>query len=146
MKNFFLNPKFKLFLAALGTLDASYLTWEHFAKQSVFCLSANSCDRVLASAYATIGALPVSAVGVLYYGLLLALAIYLLVSKDNRVATLLFYITAAGLAMSVLFVGLQIFVIHAICYYCMFSALTTLLLFTASFMSVRELEVARQEA
>ena len=145
MKQFFTNPKFKLFLSALGLADASYLTYEHFAKASVFCISADSCDKVLSSAYATLGSLPLSVIGVLYYGLILALSVYFMISHEEKIAVLLFYVTSAGLAMSAIFVGLQIFVIHAICYWCMLSAITTTLLFITSLMSVREFEAEPQK-
>ena len=145
LKNFLLNPKVRLFFSALGALDASYLTWEHFAKASVFCLTANSCDSVLSSAYATIGSLPVSALGILYYGILFALSVYFFRSHDERVAPIFFYMTSAGLAASAIFVFLQFFVIHAICPYCMLSAATTLILFSAGLIQLRVLEAEPQK-
>lgn len=67
--------------------------------------------------------------GVFYYLTMLALAVTFLDRRDKRVLRLASWLSIAGLVASVVFVALQLFVIEAVCLYCMGSALTSTLLF-----------------
>ncbi len=135
-------------LALLGFADASYLTADHYIKLPLPCSLTGGCDRVLGSQYATIGAIPISLIGVLYYLTLLAIAAYLLsVETPEAVpAKTALGITGVGLAVSLFLLYLQIFVIHALCMYCLGSATLSLLLFTVSILLVRRLRVREGNA
>lgn len=136
-------------IAYIGFLDAMYLTAEHYSGAGLTCVIFKGCDQVASSSYSEMFGLPVALYGVLYYlGILFVSLLYLDLSRDHvrpldakiiRITKLLspkfwpFY-TLIGFVMSVRFVYLQLFVIKAICTYCMFSALTSTLLFVLGAM------------
>ena len=73
-----------LVLSFLGLIDAAYLTITHYEDASVVCLLINSCDQVLQSSYATIGSVPVSLLGVVYYLGILILSLISFMKKDEK--------------------------------------------------------------
>lgn len=124
-----------LVLSIVGLSDATYLTIEHYKSLSVGCLAGNDCDRVLASVYSTIGNIPVALLGFFYYLVIFAsITAYFYFKQKNQPASeqiLDFAVrfTLIGFIASLWFVYLQLFVIHAICAYCMISAITSTTLF-----------------
>ena len=119
-----------LFLSAVGFLDATYLTVEHYRGITPPC-SFRGCETVLASRYNEFFGVPVALFGALYYLTLIILSIAYLDSNKISLLKYASYCTPAGLLASGYFVYLQLFVIHAICQYCMLSAGTSTLLFIA---------------
>lgn len=100
-------------LAGIGV--AGYLTWAHFADQSVICVQGGGCEKVQESSYSEIAGIPVAVLGLASYLTVLALLVW-----DAPVARL----SAATLAIvGVLFgaylVVVQLFVIDAVCVWCM---------------------------
>ena len=126
-------------LAFLGFADSVYLAAEHYFSIPLPCSLANGCEKVLTSAYSTVGPIPLALFGVAFYLGILALALYLYAAPTfNRTgARLLFAGTVIGLIMSAAFVSIQAFLIHAYCLYCLGSALDTLLLFAAGVWLLR---------
>ncbi len=122
-------------LSFLGFADAAYLTADHYISLPLPCaVSGGGCETVLTSQYATVWSVPVSILGILYYLLILFLAIYIYTSDRplRGAATTILAVTTAGLIASCFFFYLQVAVIHSICLYCLGSALTTVLLFISS--------------
>jgi uncharacterized membrane protein len=103
-------------LAALAGIGvAGYLTWAHFADESVICVQGGGCEEVQESSYSEIAGVPVAALGLASYVTMLALLVW-----DAPLARL----SAATLALvGVLFSGylviVQLFVIDAVCIWCM---------------------------
>ena len=115
-------------LSAIGLLDATYLTVKHYLGGIPPC-TLRGCEVVLTSAYNTIAGVPVALLGVLYYVTILLLSLAYLVSKKEAILRYAAHLTPAGFLASAYFVYLQLFVIKAICLYCMASAATSTLLF-----------------
>ena len=114
-------------LSLMGLADAIYLTVEHLAGRAVQCTITSGCEEVLTSAYATVGPVPLAALGALAYFSVFSLAI--LAIFGNRLAgNLLPYVVGLMLAVSVYLFILQAFVLHAFCQFCLLSAAATLLL------------------
>ncbi len=116
-------------LAAIGLVDASYLTWQHYVNAIPPC-TIHGCETVLTSKYATIGPIPVALLGALYYAAMVGMAILIRLGK-TRWWTLLTVTVSFGLAFTAVLVYLQGWVIHAWCQYCLVSAATTTLLFVS---------------
>lgn len=127
-------------LATAGFLDSGYLTWKHYSNTSVICRVFEGCDRVLASAYATIGNTPVALFGVFYYGFLLYLLAVYLVYKNPMFLKSFAVFSLVGFLASLWFLYLQIFVIQAFCFYCLVSAVTATGLFILSLVFLFELK------
>jgi uncharacterized membrane protein len=103
-------------LAALaGTAIAGYLTWAHYADASVICVAGGSCEAVQSSSYAKVAGVPVAVMGLAAYGTVLALLVW-----DAPVARLgAATIALAGLLFSMYLLVVQLFVIDAICVWCL---------------------------
>lgn len=115
-------------LAFLGFLDASYLTIKHYTGENVACTT-TGCETVLNSQYAAMFGVPLALFGGVYYLTLLVLGVIYLDGKKTLPVKLALLVVVLGILFSLYLVYLQFFVIHAVCWYCMGSAVTTLLLF-----------------
>ena len=101
-------------VALAGVGVAGYLTWAHYSNATVVCVRGGGCETVQQSSYAEIAGVPVALLGLLFYS-----AVTALIASDSGNARL----GAATLAcIGVLFSGyllvLQLFVIHALCIWC----------------------------
>jgi uncharacterized membrane protein len=114
-------------LSLVGLADAIYLTVEHLAGRAVRCTITSGCEEVLTSSYATIGGVPLAALGALAYFTVFSLAI-LVVFNNQTARTLLFYIVVLMLAFTIWLFIVQAFVLHAFCQFCLLSGAVTLLL------------------
>lgn len=108
--------RFAAALAALaGAAVAGYLTWAHYADASVICVAGGSCESVQSSSYATIARVPVAALGLGAYGTILVLVVW-----DQPVARLAAAtIALVGLLFSTYLLVVQLFVIDAVCVWCL---------------------------
>ncbi len=127
-----------LISAVVGFGDALYLTLTHYQQVIPPC-SFGSCEAVLTSRFATLGGVPISLVGLAGYALI---AFLLLLYIDRRWAKVLRVVAILALAsfvVSIVLVALQLFVLKAICLYCMVSAICdiALFLFTIPFWKSR---------
>jgi uncharacterized membrane protein len=113
--------------------DAFYVANASYTGQPLRELVIQGANTVLSSPHARIFGLPLSYFGLVYYSYLLGLAALLAydpLSRGLRLGALLY--TAMGLAASIYFMYLQITYIHAVCIYCLISAVLTLLLVTVA--------------
>ena len=115
-------------LSLVGLFDASYLTYAHYTKSSIACVLAEGCDIVTPSPYAEIYGVPLAVFGIVFYLTVLMVTCLYLRYRDRRSLFVLVGVTSIGFLASVYFVYLQLFIILAICTYCMVSAATTTLL------------------
>ena len=122
-------------IAAIGFIDATYLTINHFQNGTPPCFI-GSCEVVLTSAYSVMFGVPVALLGGLYYlFILICLGVYIesqTAIRKNRALTIGLSVSIIGLGMSLYFLYVQAFVLHAFCQYCLASALTSTLLFIVS--------------
>ncbi|MBI5912936.1 vitamin K epoxide reductase family protein [Candidatus Azambacteria bacterium] len=115
-------------VSSIGLLDAAYLTIKHYRGGVPPC-TIHGCEVVLTSAQSEIAGVPVALLGALYYAAIFLLSLAYVISKKEKVLRHAAYITPAGFIASAYFVYLQLFVINAICLYCMASATTSTMLF-----------------
>lgn len=122
---------FLLILAIIGLIDASYLTYEHFSGIIPPC-STNllflDCGKVLTSSYSMIGNIPLSLLGMIHYFVLFFL-IMMNIIKKGKWYTLVVIQAGIGLLVSLYLIYLQVFTIHSFCFYCMISAINSIVLF-----------------
>lgn len=117
-----------LCVALIGFSDATFLAVEHFQGRVPPCSVLKGCERVTTSQYATIGPIPVALLGSLYYLIFIIGSIAFLDTKRTGILRSLAFLSLAGIVASGFFVYLQLAVLHAICIYCMASAVTSTLL------------------
>lgn len=127
------TPKWLVWLLVLfsfaGFLDASYLAVKHYLGTPVNCSIFAGCEIVTTSQYAAIWGIPVALLGAIYYLTVFLLVIAYIDTKKERILYFAAYLTPIGLLASFWFLYLQLFVIKALCLYCLISAFTSTILF-----------------
>jgi uncharacterized membrane protein len=108
-----------LVLAVLGLLISAYLTWTHFAGLAPICTGGGEgCETVQSSRYAVLLGVPVALLGLIAYGgLIISAALW-----GQAGIYLGFLISLIGTLFSAYLTYLEIFVIGALCQWCLASA------------------------
>jgi uncharacterized membrane protein len=133
-----------IILAAIGFADATYLTVEYFAGTPVTCSILKGCEQVTTSHYSLFFGQPVALLGSLYYLSILILTAIYFQTRQKSFFLLANILTFFGFLISLRFVYLQVFVIRALCIYCMTSAGTSTLLFILSLVSLKKKKLTDQ--
>jgi uncharacterized membrane protein len=101
-------------VALVGVGIAAYLTWAHYAGATLVCVRGGGCETVQHSSYSEIAAIPVALLGLVSYA-----TIVLLLGWDSPNARMGAAVLAlVGLLFSAYLLVLQLFVIHALCIWC----------------------------
>ncbi len=128
-------------LAILGAADAVYLLVYKLSGNSQMCLGSGGCHDVNFSSYSEIYGIPVSVFGIAAF---LAILCILVLEKQLKVAEkngplVIFGICLGGVAFTAYLTYLEVYVIHAICPFCVASAvLIGLLLILAIIRLVKQ--------
>jgi uncharacterized membrane protein len=102
-------------VAVAGLAVAGYLTWVHFDDAALVCVAGGGCETVQESEYAEVAGVPVALLGLGAYA-----AILVLVAWDSPTARLgAAMLALVGLVFSLYLLALQLFVIDAICIWCL---------------------------
>jgi uncharacterized membrane protein len=128
-------------LALVGLFVALYLTLYKIGVIGELVCAAGSCETVQTSRWAIFLGAPVAAWGVGYYVVVLAMAIAGTTERweDSRGLSLaMLLLTGWGALFSLWLTWLELFVIHAICQWCVGSATIAVALFIVSLLDWRE--------
>lgn len=111
-----------LSLAGLGV--AAYLTIAYFSGASLACGNVGNCDYVTSSDYAKLLGIPISPLGFATYSALLlgSLAIVALEEPPALLRWGVLALAVVGVGFSIYLTIIELFVLHAICVYCVASA------------------------
>lgn len=133
-------------LALVGVLLSAYLTLHQLGFTGpLACGGSDECDRVQASRWAWIVGVPVAAVGLGGYLVILAAALWGVQRPDDpRPRRWLAALATAGVAFTAYLSALEAFVIHAWCRWCLASAALILLIFGLSLVGMRRSSMASQ--
>lgn len=115
-----------LILSLAGFFDSSYLTILHYEHIIPPCTIALGCEKVLTSQYATIFGIPLGVFGALFF---LTLIVFLLLGFMKYFKLLIL----AGVAVSLILLYLQAFVLHAYCQYCLLIEAIIITMFILNF-------------
>jgi len=114
-------------LALVGFFLALYLWLHQIGVGGELKCGTGGCDTVQASRWARVLGIPVAAYGVVGYAAILAVALAALqpaALERRRPALLLAALATGGVLFSAWLTYLELFVIHAICRWCVGSAVT----------------------
>ncbi len=111
-----------LFLSVAGFFNASYLTVLHYKNVIPPCNIAKGCETVLTSQFSTIAGIPIALIGSLFF---LTLIFLLLLGFFKYFKVLIL----AGVVVSIILFGIQAFILHAFCQYCLLSEVIILAIF-----------------
>jgi protein-disulfide isomerase/rhodanese-related sulfurtransferase/uncharacterized membrane protein len=124
-------------LSLIGLFDSVYLLWEYTSPAHPMVCMGGGCDAVRASAYSHIVGLPVPIFGIFMYGFLVLL-LFLYPLLPTSIARLtqhgVMLISGAAFVFSIYLTGLEAFVIHSWCVWCVLSALLVTGIFILSLM------------
>ncbi len=120
-----------IFTAMLGWVASIILTAIHFWVIPIIPSGAELRGPmlVITSSWAYVGPIPLATIGAIYYVVMIALGSLWLSTKSETIERILLPVTAFGFVASLGFVYLQLYVIEAICPFCMVSAAATTILF-----------------
>jgi uncharacterized membrane protein len=128
-----------LLLAALGLVDAGYLTWIKLTGRAVACSNVGSCEAVNNSRFSVIQGIPIALFGVGAY-----LVILILLGLERRdstagetIRTAVFGLTLVGTLYSAYLTYIELGILRAICPYCLASAVIMTALFVLSIARFR---------
>lgn len=122
-------------LAVIGIGIGTYLTYTHYAKLNVLCLSSGGCETVQHSSYSKLAGIPVATLGLAgYIGILISLWI-----RGELGRMIGFGLALIGFLFSMYLTYREGFTIHAWCQWCLSSAfLMTLLMILTAVRAIRD--------
>jgi len=132
-------------ISLVGLFVAMYLWLYKLGVLGQLSCSIGSCETVNTSKWATLLGQPVALWGVCFYVAMLAVAVLGTLERferDRRIAVALMVMTSGGVLFSGWLTYLELAVIHAICQWCVVSAVLVLVMFA---LSVAELKAGSQE-
>jgi uncharacterized membrane protein len=119
-------------VALVGLFVALYLWMYKAGFIGTLACGAGECETVQLSRWATLLALPVAAWGIGFYAVVFLVA-FLLVqerwAESRNLSLALLFLTGWGVVFSAWLTYLELFVIHAICRWCVVSAVIAIALF-----------------
>jgi uncharacterized membrane protein len=112
-------------ITLIGLGVASYLTYVHYAGIKPACTAGESCTKVQTSIYSELAGVPVALIGLIGYVAIMA-SLLAPENENTRLATVAF--TVVGFGFSAYLTYRELFSIHAICEWCVSSAIIMTLL------------------
>jgi uncharacterized membrane protein/thiol-disulfide isomerase/thioredoxin len=118
-------------LAVLGLIVAGYMAYIEITRVEAVCGPVGECNVVQTSQYAQIAGIPVAVLGLVFY---LATLVLWAVQRSGAgrwaqpAALILLGASLFGVVFSIYLTLLELFVIHAVCMWCLSSALITTLI------------------
>ena len=128
-------------LALAGVFLAVYLLLYKLGMIGELTCSVGSCEKVNTSKWATFLGLPVAAWGVGWYIAMFVLAVVATGDRywdSPQVSLLMLGVAGVGLLFSTYLTYLELYVIHAICQWCVVSAVIVLVIFVFCALDYRE--------
>ena len=126
--------------SGLGIVVSGYLVSKRFTGGSLACTRWAQCDVVNNSVYSQLFGVPVSVIGLAGYLLLLGLALTALRtngSPQHRILLVSFVLSLGGVGFSAYLTYLEIYVIEALCAWCIASAVIITVLAVVDAIGVR---------
>lgn len=123
-------PLLFIVFSFLGILDAGYITYEKINNVIPPCSARFQCGTVLQSEWASIGPIPLSVLGLVFYltVFFFSLVAYFDIQEINilgvtlRTQNILFGMSILGFIFSLYLISIMAFILQAWCFYCLVSA------------------------
>lgn len=117
-----LSNRLTFILSLMGLFVSSFLLYEYSLQGPVACLIGTGCDTVRTSQYSSFLGISIPILGVLFY---LVMAMFSVVQAQKTLNNLLFQvkllISLVGVGFGTYLTFLEVFVIKAICFWCILS-------------------------
>jgi uncharacterized membrane protein len=126
-------------VSAAGIGVAGYLTYVHYQPHALICTTGGGCETVQDSKYAVLAGIPIAIFGLAAWIVALALTLW----NSELARTLTVALALAALAFAAYLVILQLFVIDAVCVWCMANDVVLIPLFAVlALLRLRTAETA----
>lgn len=133
-------------LALVGLVDAAILTIEHYTRKGLPCTFTGGCERVLTSRFSEVAGQPIALLGVVFYGVVLYMVVHSIINREPLPKKILLAWSSVGFVSSLGLTFIQAFIIKAWCQYCLFSALTSTLIFIFAIIYWRKNHIKKEQS
>lgn len=116
-----LSNRIIFILSLLGLGVASFLFYEYQISGSIVCPTGQGCDVVRASPYSSFFGISIPILGIIFYLTMAMLSVLRTQAFSIRIHTLQLMIAGVGVGFGIYLTYLEIFVIKAICFWCVLS-------------------------
>ncbi|MHB8459652.1 MAG: vitamin K epoxide reductase family protein [Candidatus Limnocylindrales bacterium] len=123
--------------AAIGLVVALYLAATKLAGEPPVCGPLRGCETVASSSYSAVAGIPVAVFGVAFSVALLPLGARWWRTGDRRALLATYGLALLGCFVVAALTYLELFVIHAICIYCLVYAVTVVAVFALAAREIR---------
>jgi uncharacterized membrane protein len=132
-----------LVASIIGFIDSAYLVYVKLSHAIIYCTPGlGDCATVQSSQWSTIWGIPIAIFGAIAY--LSLIGLYLFEKKIKILSKysdyLIFGISFFGFVYSMFLTYLEFFVIHALCQWCVLSALFMTLIFITTIVRLKDLQ------
>ena len=118
-----------LVLAIIGFGVATYLSIVHYTHNEIACNGLGDCEYVNSSKYAEVAGVPVAVMGAIAYATMALFMLAYLFARIPALLQLIWLIGFASFAFSMYLTAIELWVLEAICVYCVVSATVMTALF-----------------
>ena len=132
-------------LALIGLFVATYLWFFKLGIIGSLACKIDGCEKVNTSPWAMLFGHPVAMWGVLYYVAMFAVSYGSTLERfadDRRAATALVVLAGWGVLFSAYLTYLELAIIHAVCMYCVISAIIVVIMFAVALVEQRATRAA----
>lgn len=136
-------------LSLVGVFVSSYLYLYKIGKIGTLACGTGGCETVQTSEWARFFGVEVSLIGLIGYLALFLVALAGLqppLVARRGVALILAVLSGVGVAFAIYLTALELFVIHAICQWCVTSAVIITVVFVAAVLDVRQVRAGKSES
>lgn len=123
-------------LSIAGIIMGSYVLQSFLRQTGIICLTGGGCEAVRRSALSYPFGIPVPAVGVVGYTVLLVLSFLRTLKTDKRLLWGIFGMALFGICFVTWFTYTEIFLIKGICMWCAISAVNMYMIFGLTLKSI----------
>lgn len=140
-----------LVLSIIGAGVAGYLTYTHYNEGALVCSVGGGCYTVQESSYATIGPIPIAMLGLGMFLTLAALAVVRMFDLnwkfvDSDTATMVAWgLTLSAILYYAYLVYVELFVLEAICQWCVATTIVTVIIFGIESLRMRSVLAIDEE-
>ena len=121
-----------LIFAVAGLGISGYLTYAHFNEGALVC-SIGGCETVQSSQYSTIGPIPIAMLGMAMFTSLIVFAVLRMVQfsrvSPETIALVSWTMLLAGILYYLYLTYVELFVLNAICQWCVLSSIAAAVIF-----------------
>jgi len=140
-----LNAKLRnvaFIVTGIGMLDSLYLSWVKIVNSQVYCGTSGQCETVNSSSYSMLAGVPIAYLG---FGAYLVILLLLLLERrslfwQENSPLLVFGISLVGVLFSAYLTYVEIAILHAICPYCVVSAIAMTILFVIGILRLAQVQ------